>query len=95
MFPIFENCLHELENWIVKINWDILGLWEVRREGKEYIDLASGHVLYYRGKDDGETCVETFVIHKGWKNWICHCIGQGCNLSHTSVKKIQEQIIHV
>lgn len=42
-----EELLYELD----KINWDVVGLSEVRRPGEEYLKLANGHSLYYRGSD--------------------------------------------
>lgn len=42
-----EELLYELD----KINWDVVGLSEVRRPGEECLKLSNGHTMYYRGSD--------------------------------------------
>ena len=52
--------LEELRN----VNWDIIGLSEVRRTGEAFIELPDGHVLCYRGKDDEKRHGVGFLINK-------------------------------
>ncbi|XP_045447808.1 uncharacterized protein LOC123656144 [Melitaea cinxia] len=40
--------LVELEEALSRLNWDIIGLSGVRREGEDSITLKSGNLLYYR-----------------------------------------------
>ena len=65
-----ESRLQELEEELDKIRWDIIGLSEIRRKGEEEIELNSGHILYYRGTNDGRTSGVGFLVHKKWKNHI-------------------------
>ncbi|KAJ0183167.1 hypothetical protein K1T71_001143 [Dendrolimus kikuchii] len=46
-----DSHLTELEVELSRINWHILGLSEVRREGEDTITLESGHLLYFREGD--------------------------------------------
>lgn len=46
-----DAYIAELESELGHINWHILGLSEVRRQGEDMITLESGHLLYYREGD--------------------------------------------
>lgn len=54
--------LAELEIAISKINWDIIGLSEVRRTG-EYIEDRKEYILYYKGETKGSYGVG-FIVKK-------------------------------
>ena len=63
-----EAKLQELEEELEKINWDIIGLSEVRRKGEELVELKSGHLFYYRGTETGRTSGVGFLINKTIKD---------------------------
>ncbi|XP_026328092.1 uncharacterized protein LOC113236295 [Hyposmocoma kahamanoa] len=43
-----DDGLVELETELGNVKWDILRLYEIRRNGEELLTLKSGHILYYR-----------------------------------------------
>ena len=56
-----EELVEDLEN----IKWDIVGLSEVRRKEEHLIKLQdSHHLFYYRGKENGKTSGEGFLINR-------------------------------
>ena len=44
-----EDKLEELESAIEDVNWDIIGLSEVRHQGESYQKLKSGHLYHIGG----------------------------------------------
>ncbi|XP_067127708.1 craniofacial development protein 2-like [Centruroides vittatus] len=65
-----EPRLQELEEELLKIKWDVIGLSEVRRKGEGQIQLKSGHIFYYRGTENGKNSGVCFIINKRWKDNI-------------------------
>ncbi|KAJ0182129.1 hypothetical protein K1T71_002851 [Dendrolimus kikuchii] len=59
-----DNHLTELEVELSRINWHILGLSEVRREGEDTITLESGHLLYFREGDRASQGGVGFLVNK-------------------------------
>lgn len=59
-----DEHLAELEAELSRINWSILGLCEVRREGEDTITLDSGHLLYFREGDRASQGGVGFLVHK-------------------------------
>ena len=56
-----ESLLEELEN----INWDIVGLSEVRRQQEKLVELQdSHHLFYYRGKESEKSSGVGFLINR-------------------------------
>lgn len=65
------------------IKWDIVGLNEVRKRGKQLVSLKSGHTFYYVGENDKSIEGTGFLIHK----W------HGSNI--ISLKKLSNRVIHL
>lgn len=63
-----EERLVELENALKYINWDIIGLSEIRREGEDTLERNSS-VFSYFGKTSGSYGVG-FLVSKKWKDNI-------------------------
>ncbi|KAJ0172381.1 hypothetical protein K1T71_012354 [Dendrolimus kikuchii] len=59
-----DSHLTELEVELSRINWHILGLSEVRREGEDTITLESGHLLYFREGDRASQGGVGFLVNK-------------------------------
>ncbi|XP_046966937.1 craniofacial development protein 2-like [Vanessa cardui] len=59
-----EHYLAELEVELGHINWHVLGLSEVRREGEDTITLESGHLLYFRQGDQSFQGGVGFLVNK-------------------------------
>ena len=60
----YEANLAALLEELRDVNWDILGLSEVRRTGEAVIKLADSHMLYYRGKEERKEGGVGFLINK-------------------------------
>ena len=58
-----DDRMIELEEEISRIKWNIIGISEVRREGKGSIILNTGHTLYYSGSDEQRHGVG-FMVNK-------------------------------
>jgi exonuclease III len=58
----------ELENALSKINYDILGLCEIKRTGQETLQI-NGNVFHYIGFNNRRGSVG-FIIKSKWKNHI-------------------------
>ena len=49
---LFDEChIVSLENEIVKIKLDIIGISEMRRSGENVVELASQHIMFNKGND--------------------------------------------
>ena len=74
----------EMELALEKINWDVIGVSEVRKPGEECLKLQSGHTFFYRGSDS-QTLIHGvgLFIHKRWSNRITH------------TKSISDRVIYV
>ncbi|XP_056641545.1 craniofacial development protein 2-like [Diorhabda sublineata] len=59
-----EERLTELQYELDRINWDILGISETRRRGEESIRLRSGHILFYKGREDNSLGGVGFLVNK-------------------------------
>ena len=55
--------LTSLENEIEKINWDIIGISEMRRPGEKVVQLASQYTMFNKGNDEKRGGVG-FLINK-------------------------------
>ena len=47
-----------------EINWDIIGLSEVRRVGESYLELNEGHIFCFRGHESNKENGVGFLINK-------------------------------
>ena len=63
-----ELHLNNLEAEIENINWDIVGISEMRRPGEKIQALQSGHLLYNSGKTKQNGV--GFLIHKNLQSNI-------------------------
>jgi len=61
-----EERLSELENALKEINWEIVGLSEVRREGERLIRRKNGNYFYYYRVTKGYRGVGFYVSHEIW-----------------------------
>lgn len=59
-----DQKLIELEEELKKINWDIVGLSEVRRRGEDQVTLKSGHIFHYVGETHKSEGGVGFIIHR-------------------------------
>ena len=59
-----EEKLLELQEVLEKVNWDIIGMSEIRRRGEEWMTLKSGHMLYHMGETDNSTGGVGFLINR-------------------------------
>jgi len=59
-----EEKLLELQEILEKVNWDVIGMSEVRRRGEEWISLRSGHILYHIGETDNSMGGVGFLINR-------------------------------
>src|SRR5579863_7218166 len=61
------------EDRLLEIEWSIIGLSEVRRQGEEITDLESGHLFYHNSGANGRAGVG-FLIHRSLKDKISEFI---------------------
>ncbi|XP_072019366.1 uncharacterized protein [Amphiura filiformis] len=47
-----DDRLLELGEELKGVNWDIIGLSEVKRRGEQFMELKSGHQFYHIGLDN-------------------------------------------
>ncbi|XP_044759008.1 craniofacial development protein 2-like [Coccinella septempunctata] len=78
-----EERLIELECELEQINWDVVGLSEVRRRGEQLCRLKSGHTFYHAGNEDSSIGGTGFLIHKRHNSGI------------VSIKTISPRVIYV
>ncbi|XP_072399758.1 uncharacterized protein [Diabrotica undecimpunctata] len=72
------NCLSlsnqsrfiELEKETENINWDLIGISELRRKNEQVLELAPGNTFYYRDTSTGRTGGIGFLINKKWNKRI-------------------------
>lgn len=81
-----EAKLRELESELELINWDVIGLSEVRRKGEDLIELQSGHMLYYHGTSNGRTSGVGFIIHRRLKHLIVKCDSSSDRVARVQIK---------
>ncbi|XP_072048728.1 craniofacial development protein 2-like [Amphiura filiformis] len=60
----------KLENELEHINWDIVGLSEIKRRGEELVELRSGSMFYYKGRDNDSNSGVGFLVNKNIKDKI-------------------------
>ena len=60
-----EESLESLLDEVKEIKWDIIGLWETKREGEGITELKGGTWLYNYGKTEDNTSAKGigFLIH--------------------------------
>lgn len=61
-----DDRLDQLQIELAKIQWDIVGLAEVRRRGENLMCLPSGHTLYYKGQEQISQAGVGFIINSKW-----------------------------
>lgn len=61
----------EFEYALNLIEWDIIGLAEIRRNSEEYVETREGHVFCH-GVADNSNLGVGFLINKKWKEIILH-----------------------
>ncbi|XP_072377789.1 uncharacterized protein [Diabrotica undecimpunctata] len=59
-----DEKVYELEEELSKIEWDIVGLSEVKRRGEQCMHLNSGNRLYYSRKIDETNGGVGFLVKK-------------------------------
>ena len=64
-----DEHVHELEEGLKEnnMNWDVIGLGEVRRKEESFTTLQSGHLLYHSEANNGRAGV-AFLVNKKWKD---------------------------
>lgn len=70
-----DEKIYELEEEIKDLNWDIIGLAEVKRKGEERITLQSGNILYYKGHDEQSLNGVGFLVSKKYASRIEQYVG--------------------
>lgn len=65
-----DEKIYELEEELKRINWNIVGLSEVKRRGEQCIDLFSGNRLYYRGDENEAYGGIGFLVKRDIKEQI-------------------------
>jgi len=65
-----ELHLTSLENEIRKINWDVIGISEMRRLGEKVIELPNGNIMFHRGNENKKQGGVGFLVHKKLKGNI-------------------------
>ena len=90
-----EELMHELQN----INWDIIGLSEVRRKRIGTLNLhLLGHLLFYSGTEVGRTSGVGFIINRKWVNHISNMQGITGRMATPEIelsKRYSMQIIQI
>ncbi|XP_030760806.1 craniofacial development protein 2-like [Sitophilus oryzae] len=59
-----EEKLLELQEVLDKVNWDFIGMSEIRRQGEAWTTLKSGHILYHIDETDNSIGGVGFLINK-------------------------------
>lgn len=65
-----DEKIHELEEELSRLPWDIVGLCEVRRKGEDTVTLKSGNLLYHQEGDQQSQGGVGFLVHKSLINNI-------------------------
>ncbi|XP_072938827.1 uncharacterized protein [Epargyreus clarus] len=65
-----DEKIYELEEEIGKLNWSIIGLSEVRRQGEDSTILKSGNLLYHREGEHLSQGGVGFIVNKSLVNNI-------------------------
>ncbi|CAH2098271.1 unnamed protein product [Euphydryas editha] len=65
-----DKRIVKLEEEINRLQWDILGLSEVRREGEDTITLKSGNLFYYREGDQQSQGGVGFIVRTSLIGYI-------------------------
>ena len=58
--------IYELERAVSKIDWDIIRLSEIRREGEKLVRRKNGNYWYYCGERKGYRGVRLYIKGKIW-----------------------------
>lgn len=69
-----EERVIEFENALQKINWNIVGLSEVRREGENLVRRKNGNYFYYFGETKGQKGIGFYIRGDIW-NRVCEIKG--------------------
>ena len=70
-----DEKIHELQEELDKIKWDVVGISEVRRLGENKIQLhKSDHTYYWKGGDTRNNGVG-FIIHKNLARNVTNVVG--------------------
>jgi exonuclease III len=92
-----EERMCEFENALEKINWEIVGLSEVRRIGENLIKRKNGNYFYYFGETKGYRGVGFYINAKIWnKVYEIKSVNERiCTLKIDYSKRIKMTIIQV
>lgn len=81
-----ENRLLELEEELSSINWDIIGLSEVKRKDESQIQLKSGNLFYFKGSDGFSHRGVGFLVNKNILNNVTDISGVSDRLAKLTLK---------
>eukprot|EP00794_Sanderia_malayensis_P008020 gene8020-8879_t len=90
--------LLELETELETIKWDIVGLGEVRRRGEGLVELQSGTMFYYKGRDNDSNTGVGFLVNKNLKKKIVSYLNAGDRVAQIVIqlnKRYRLQVIQV
>ena len=93
-----EAKLEELNTELDYINWDIIGLSEVRRLGENTIKLKNGHIFYHKGDEQTRYGGVGFLIHKKLEKQIVKFEGISNRIAKLTLKlnkRYNMQIIQI
>jgi hypothetical protein len=90
-----DDRLIELEEELEGVEWDIIGLSEIRRRGEKFIELQSGHQFYYIGMDKKSLAGVGFIIHKKWTRYISEVKGVNERLAQITLKLNKKYSINI
>ena len=78
-----DDQLLELEEELERVDWNVIGLGEIRRQGEKFAERKSGHHFYHIGIDNRSLVGGEFIIHKKCIKYI------------TEVKDINERLAQI
>lgn len=88
-----KERLVELEEALKPINWDVIGLSEVRREGEEIVELPN-MIFHYFGETKGKYGVG-FCINKNLKNNIIKIKGISERIAVLTLKTTEKEQLDI
>lgn len=81
-----EGRMEELTYELNKIKWDVLGISETRKRGEGSIKLASGHTLFYKGKEDSSHGGVGIIVHRRLTPHIRHMKATSDRVIYITIK---------
>lgn len=76
----------ELEQELLNLKWEIIGLAETRRKGVQLKQLPSGHVLYTRGEEERSIRGVGFLVNKSIKDQVVQYEGESSRVASLTLK---------